>query len=84
MGRDTKKKETLDGLLTHIIAEKDGVSEAEVTVEYIRQQRSKRFYPTTKYNIGSSYGGYNHGQLESLNRQEIDRLIERANEPVKH
>lgn len=38
-----EKGESLEDYLNRLIAEKDGIKPEEVTVEYIRQQREKRF-----------------------------------------
>jgi len=67
----------LEDLFNGLIAEKDGIQKSEVTVEYIKKQREKKFYPTTRYNIGTDYGGYDHTGLKFMTRQEIDNLIKR-------
>jgi hypothetical protein len=78
------KEETLDQLLTRLIAKKDNISEEQVTLEYIRQQRKEEFYPTTRYNVSSSYGGYCSHHLKFLTRQEIDERIKQEEIPLRH
>lgn len=81
--RNGQQCETLEALLTRKIAKMDGVPEAEVTAEYIRQQREIRFYPTVHYKtLEESYGGKNYRHLVSLSRNEIAELLRRADEPL--
>jgi len=68
---------SLDEYLTSLIAAEDGVSPETVTVEYIREQREHRFYPSTRYNIGSSYGGYDGTGLKFLTQEEFEALDQR-------
>jgi hypothetical protein len=75
--------ESLDDFLVRRIAEEEGVSPDEITVEYIHEQRKKRYYPTTRYNIGSDYSGYIHTGLRFLTGQEIEEIKKRADRFIK-
>lgn len=77
-GGSRNEKGELEVLITRLIAEQEGIPEEKVTVEYIREQREKRFYPNTRYNIGSDYGGYDAVGLKFSTIQELLDLESRA------
>ncbi len=55
-----------------LIARREGVRPEDVTVEYIRLQRELRLYPTTRYNLSGTMGGYDPTGLLFLTRNEFD------------
>jgi hypothetical protein len=57
-GLQNQPRQSLDEYLTCLIAIHDRVPPARVTVEYIRNERAKRVYPTARYDNGTRYGGY--------------------------
>jgi len=65
---------SLDELLNHLISFQEGITPGEVTVEYIRDQREKRFYPKVRYEIGTDYGGYDLTGLTVKTRNEFDEI----------
>lgn len=75
-----RPEESLDSIFTRLIAAKDNVDQKEVTVEYIRQQREKLIYPNVRYNVGSTYGGYDHDGLLFLTRNELKDIGELIDE----
>jgi len=68
----------LDSVFTRLIAEKEGIQPDKVTVAYIHAQREKRFYPKTRYNIGTEYSGYNTTGLKILTSNEFDEIEDRV------
>ena len=58
----------LETLLRHLIAAQDGIRPEEVTIDYIQGRREKLFYPHTRYNMDSKYGGYDSRRLKFLTR----------------
>ena len=70
-----RKGESLDSYLTRKIVEMDGVEPEDVTVEYIRQQREKKIYPNTRYDVPEG--------LISLTRNEWNRLEAHVDEIMK-
>jgi hypothetical protein len=78
-----RKGESLDSLFTRLIAEKEGVATEKITVEYIRQQREKRFYPFMRYDIGCDYGGYDD-DLHFYTRDEFDEIEKKVDEVMSH
>ena len=74
-----QKGDTLEDRFNRIIAKLDNISEQDVTVEYIRQQREKIIYPTTRFDSGSEYGGYDGKGLKFLTRNEFDELERKVN-----
>ena len=77
------KDESLDTLLRELIAAQDDVRPEEVTLDYIREQREKRFYPSVRYDTDSRYGGYNSRRLRSLTRDELDEVAAHVTERLK-
>lgn len=69
---------SLDDLLRKLIAAQEGIDPEQVTVEYIRKQRERRFYPSTRYSIGSKYGGYDSTGLIFLTREELEAIERRV------
>ena len=73
----------LESRLSHDIAQLDGIRPEDVTVAYIHEQREKKIYPTTKFDIGSDYSAYGTGlkfyTLEQLDFIEklVDELLEK-------
>lgn len=70
--------ETLGVFLDRLIAARDGIRPEEVTLRYIHEQREKRLYPATRYEIGSSYGGYTIAGLRFLTLNEYKEIEERV------
>lgn len=70
----TKPEADLGKYLRSLIATEDKIRPEDVTVGYIHCQRKKHLYPTTRYNVGSSYGGYNEGGLQFMTQIEFDTL----------
>lgn len=73
------KAEDLEALFTSLIAQDEHVEKDEVTVEYIRKRREKSFYPTTRYQTESTYGGNINVGLVSLTRKgsvELEILVD--------
>jgi hypothetical protein len=68
----------LEELLQELIAAQDGVRPQDVTVDYIQNQREKRFYPNTRNDGDSKYGGYNSRRLRFLSRNEFDAISEKV------
>jgi hypothetical protein len=66
--------EPLEQLFTELIASRLGITPGEVTLEYIQAQREARFYPESRYAVGTDYGGYNSHGLDVLSREEIARI----------
>ena len=66
----------LEAFLNKRIAELDGIRPEDVTVEYIRAQREQLYYPGTRLDVGSEYGGYDTTGLEVLTRDEIDERVQ--------
>ena len=73
------KDEPLETLFRQLIAAQDGVRPEDVTLDYIRSQREKRFYPSTRYDTDSRYGGYDSRRLRSLSRNELDEVAAEVN-----
>lgn len=81
--KKTEQKESLAQLLNRLIAEKDRITPEQVTVAYIRHQREKLFYGSSRYNISSSYGGHSLIGLTSLTRNESDRITKIIDEIIQ-
>jgi hypothetical protein len=75
---DRGKDESLDELLSELIAENDGVAPNAVTPAYIREKREKEIYPVVRYEVGSAYGGYATDGLTVSTRNELEALAERV------
>ena len=58
-----------------LIAARDDVPVEEVTLDYIREQREKRVYPTARYEVHSTYGGAQQHDLRQLTRQEVEKIL---------
>ena len=81
MDENLKKKiEALDYHLKCLIAEKEGIKPEEVTTDYILEQRRTRLYKTTRYDIGSDYGGYDLTGLKVYTGNELDDLEKQADD----
>ena len=68
--------QSLDDFLTCLIANHDQVPPARVTVEYIRNERAKRVYPTARYENGTKYGGYSTTGLTFRTMAERQAIAE--------
>ena len=79
----SRSNENLVELFTRLIAEHDHIRHEEVTLEYIENRRRSDIYPTTHYNIHSSFGGYDTTGLATLTRNEIDTIVEKINELIQ-
>jgi hypothetical protein len=77
------RHESLEDFLTRRIATEEKINPDEVTVEYIHEQRKKRYYPNTRYNIGSDYSGYIHTGLKFLTGVEIEEIKKGADRFIK-
>lgn len=75
---DLRPNETLDDYLTRVIAADNGVNPAEVTSEWISEQRKKMIYPNARFRTSSALGGKLHNGLKVLTRTEIDYMIRRG------
>jgi hypothetical protein len=84
MSNIEKTKRKTEEWLTCLIAENDKVPLDMVTVGYIEEQRQKRFYGSTRYNIGSSFGGHNLTGLLSLPKNKLDEIEKTINEIVQN
>jgi hypothetical protein len=73
-----RKDASLEELLQELIAVQDGIRPEDVTVDYIQHQREKRFYPSTRYDIDSKYGGYDSRRMRFLSRDEFDSISDRV------
>ena len=72
------KEASLTTLLNHLIAAQDGVRPEDVTPTYIHQERERRFYRSTRYDVDSRYGGYDSRRLRSITRDEFDAIARRV------
>jgi hypothetical protein len=77
------KEDSLETLLQELIAAQDDVRPEDVTLDYIRSQREKRFYPTVRYETDSRYGGYDSRRLRSLSRNELDEVADQVTRRLK-
>jgi len=81
----SEETESFESLLLRLIAEKEGIEPKEVTISYIHQQREKRFYPTTRYDIGTeSYGGYDSTGLTFFTEKEFEQIEEEVDRFLKN
>jgi hypothetical protein len=69
----------LDSLFTRLIAEKENIPPEKVTVDYIHEQRKRRFYRKIKYKEGTEYSGYNTIGLSFLSGDEFDEMDKKIN-----
>ena len=76
------KNAPLGTLLRHLIAAQDGIRPEEVTIDYIQGKREELFYPTTRYNVDSQYGGYDSRRLKFLTRNEFDSIAKQVEEEL--
>ncbi len=60
------------------LAEKLGVSPAEVSCDEIHKWRQKNLYPNIRYQIDSVYGGYISHKKRILSNDEIEDIKNRA------
>ena len=74
--RLVRSQEPLEQWITRLIADREGIEPREVTLDYIQREREKRFYPRSRYAVGTDYGGYNAHGLEVLTREEIAAIEE--------
>ena len=81
--KDFRPEESLDSIFTRLIAKKDNITEQGVTVDYISQQREKLIYPNVRYEVGSTYGGYDHDGLLFLTQNELAAIGELISELMK-
>ena len=72
------KDEPLETLFRQLIAAQDDIRPEDVTLDYIRSQRERRFYPNTRYDTDSRYGGYDSRRLRFLSRNELDEVSEQV------
>ena len=68
------QSESLDEKLTRLICEHEGISPDELTIDYIHKQREKRFYPNTRYDLDSIYGGYSTIGLKVYTLNELNEI----------
>ena len=73
--KDLKRK-GLEILFSSLIAKEKQIPVEAVTVEFIREYRESKLYPTVKSGPTSAYGGYVDDGLIHLSRLEFDRLAE--------
>jgi hypothetical protein len=73
-----KKIEELDYRIKCMIADRQGIKPEDVTTSYIREQREKQLYKTTRYDIGSEYGGYDLTGLKVFTGNELDDIEKHA------
>ena len=73
----------LGELLGRLIAAQEEITPEQVTVAYIEEQRQKRFYPNTRYNLGSDSGERicTREELDAIERQ-VDKALERILNPA--
>lgn len=89
MQRDPKEearvraRQELDRFFREKIAERDQIPADEVTTEYIRKERERKFYPNLRYDIGSNYGGYSGVGLHFSTRHEIEEREERMMDDLR-
>jgi len=76
------QNESLDAKLTRLICEEEGIPPEELTVSYIHEQREKRFYPTTRYDVDSDYGGYSTVGLKVFTGKELSELRRRVHKKL--
>ena len=72
-----RARNELDSFFRKKIAEKDRIRDEDVTTEYVRKERERRFYPNLRYDIGSSYGGYSGVGLHFSTLRELEDREER-------
>ena len=65
----------LEKKLTELIAKEFGISQEEVTPEYIHHWREKYIYPAPNFDFNGKYGGYHYSGLEVLSPSEIKAII---------
>lgn len=80
--RERARKE-LDHFFREKIAARDGISPDDVTTDYIRTEREKKFYPRLRYDIGSNYGGYSGVGLHFSTGREIEDREQRMLEALE-
>jgi len=73
-----KKLQELDAYVTKMIASREGVKPENVSVRYIHEQREQHIYKTKRYDVGSSYGGYDVTGLKVLTGMELEAMEIRA------
>ncbi|MFA7062041.1 MAG: hypothetical protein WC156_14635 [Pedobacter sp.] len=64
----------LNTLLNQLISNHDHIRTDQVTIEYIRQQREAHVYPSTVFDIGSDYGGYDVTGLLFKTRDGFEKM----------
>ncbi len=63
----------LGSFFARIVAQRDGILPEQVTAAYIDEQREKKIYPTTKFDIGSDGRAYGTG-LRFYTLQQFDKI----------
>lgn len=87
MDRNFQPGRKLDKLFTEVIARIDNVAEADITAEYIEEQRKKKIYPTIIFEMQRGLGGLLGGHCEiglkfytdeqrMRIRESVDQLME--------
>lgn len=69
------RRDSLDTWLAERIAICENVAADDIDIEYIHRQRELKHYPTTRYDIGSKYGGYNGTGLQFKTREELEQSL---------
>jgi hypothetical protein len=72
--KSQNREEKLDSLLISLIAKHDHINASEVTMDYIIEQREKKFYPVKRYEYGSRFGGYDDIGLYIFTGKELERI----------
>jgi hypothetical protein len=67
--------ENLEEKLNKLISEKAGISQDEVTNDWIMEQREENIYPTAKPSISSKKGGYIREHLKFLTQVDCENII---------
>jgi len=73
-----RKLQEVDSLLSRLIAEKEGIYSEQVSVKYIHEKREKVLYKIKRYDICSTYGGYDLTGLKVLTGNELDEIEART------
>lgn len=74
--KEAPREETLEALQRRLIAEMLHAKPEDLTDEFLDRFLEDRVYPTTRFNIGSEYGGYDNSYLAVLSQDELAAIAE--------